>query len=60
MEQKHNKQLHTEKYSIEYYFQEQQPIYEVIFGTFLEYSWNIMHVRPSPKELLQQVMLKEC
>ena len=31
MEQKHNKQLHTEEYSIEYSAHEQQPILEVIF-----------------------------
>ena len=30
MEQKHNKQLHTEEYSIEYSTNEQQLIYEVI------------------------------
>ena len=38
MEQKHNKQLHTEEYSIEYSASEQQLIYEVIPGIFLEYS----------------------
>ena len=38
MEQKHNKQLHTEEYSIEYSPHEQQLIYEVISGIFLKYS----------------------
>ena len=38
MEQKRNKQLHTEKYSIEYFTNEQQLIYEVISGIFLECS----------------------
>ena len=37
MEQKHNKQLHTAEYPIEYSAQEQQLIFEVIFGIFLEY-----------------------
>ena len=34
MEQKYNKQLHKEEYVIEYSAQEQQLIYEVIFGIF--------------------------
>ena len=38
MEQKHNKQLHTEEYSIAYSAHEQQLIYEVISGIFLKYS----------------------
>ena len=38
MEQKYNKQLHTVEYSIEYYSQGQQLIYEVISGIFLDYS----------------------
>ena len=38
MEQKHNKQLHTEEYSIEYSAHEQQLIYEVISGIFPEHS----------------------
>ena len=38
MKQKHNKQLHMEDYSIEYSTNEQQLIYEVISGIFLEYS----------------------
>ena len=38
MEQKHNKQLHTQEYSIEYSAHDQQLIYEVISGMFLEYS----------------------
>ena len=38
MEQKHNKQLRTEEYSIEYSTYEQQLIYEVISGIFLKYS----------------------
>ena len=46
MEQKHNKQLHKEEYVIEYSAQEQQLIYEVIFGIFLEYYWNALHIRP--------------
>ena len=48
MEQKHHKQLHKEEYVIEYSAQEQQLIYEVIFGIFLKYYWNILHVRPGP------------
>ena len=38
MEQKYNKQLPADEYSIEYSAHEQQLIYEVIFGIFLEYS----------------------
>ena len=38
MEQKHNKQLHTAEYPIEYSDHEQQLIYEVISGIFLKYS----------------------
>ena len=38
MEQKHNKQLHMEEYPSEYSASEQQLIYEVISGIFLEYS----------------------
>ena len=38
MEQKHNKQLHTGEYSIEYSAHEQQLIYEVIPRIFLKYS----------------------
>ena len=38
MEQKRNKQLHTEEYSIEYSTNEQQLICEVISGIFLECS----------------------
>ena len=38
MEQKHNKQLHMEEYSMEYSSHEQQLIHEVISGIFLEYS----------------------
>ena len=38
MEQKHNKQPHKEEYSVEYSAHEQQLIYEVISGIFLEYS----------------------
>ena len=38
MEQKHNKQLHTEEYSIEYSPHEQQLIYEAISGIFLKFS----------------------
>ena len=49
MEQKHNKQLHTEEYSSEYSAHGQQLIYEAISGIFLEYSWNILHVRLGPK-----------
>ena len=48
MEQKYNKQLHADEYSIEYSAHEQQLIYKVIFGIFLEYSSNILHVRPGP------------
>ena len=35
VERKHNKQLHTEEYSIEYFSHEQQLICEVISGIFL-------------------------
>ena len=38
MEQKHNKQLHTGEYSIEYSDHEQQLINDVISGIFLKYS----------------------
>ena len=38
MEQKHNKQLHTQEYSIEYSAHDKQLIYEAISGIFLEYS----------------------
>ena len=38
MEQKHNKQLNVEEYSVKYYAHGQQIIYEVISGMFLEYS----------------------
>ena len=38
MEQKHNKQLHTEEYFIEYSTDEKQLICKVISGIFLEYS----------------------
>ena len=38
MEQKYDKQLQTGEYSIEYSAHEQQLIYEVISGIFLEYS----------------------
>ena len=38
MEQKHNKQLHMEEYSMEYFAHEQQLIYKVISRIFLEYS----------------------
>ena len=38
MKQKHNKQLHTAKYPIQYFDHEQQLIYEVISGIFLKYS----------------------
>ena len=38
MEQKHNKQMHTAEYPIEYSDYGQQLIYEVISGIFLEYS----------------------
>ena len=38
MEQKHIKQLHMGEYSIEYSTDEQQLIYKVISGIFLEYS----------------------
>ena len=38
MEQKHNKQLHTGEYPIEYSSHEQQLIYEIISGIFLKYS----------------------
>ena len=38
MEQKHNKQLHTQEYSIKYSAHEQQLIYKAISGIFLEYS----------------------
>ena len=38
MEQNRNKQLHMEEYPIEYSANEQQLIYEVISGIFLEYS----------------------
>ena len=48
MEQKHNNQMHKKEYVIEYSAQEQQLIYEVIFEIFLEYDWNILHVRPGP------------
>ena len=44
MEQKHNKQLHTAEYPTEYSDHEQQLIYEVISGIFL----NNLHVRPGP------------
>ena len=37
MEQKHDKQLYTDKYSVEYSAHDQQLIYEVIFGQFLKY-----------------------
>ena len=47
MEQKHNKQLHKDEYSIEYSAHQQQLIYEVIFGIFQEYSWSILHFGPS-------------
>ena len=54
MEQKHDKQLHTEEYSIEYSAHEQQLIYEV-FGIFLEYSRNVLQVRPFPKGLMTEI-----
>ena len=38
MAQKRNKQLHTEEHLIKYSANEQQQIYEVIRGIFLEYS----------------------
>ena len=44
MGQKHNKQLHKEEYVIEYSAQEQQLIYELIFGIFLEYYGNIPEI----------------
>ena len=52
MEQKHIKQLHTEEYSNEYSAHEQQLIFEVIFGIFLEYSWNILQLDPALRALL--------